>query len=369
MSVAGLIVAGGSSKRFVSSTPKQFHVIDNDVVINHSIKKFLNNKKISKLIIAIQKKTYKKYSRLILKHKKIIIVNGGQTRALSVLNGLKKAKKLKINKILIHDAARPFFSSDLINLEIKYLKKFDAVIPCVPSTDTLVSSNQIISREKVKNIQTPQGFDFKKILKLHLLNKNKNVSDDSTLFFNNKINVKIIKGNIFNKKITFIDDLKNIRDKLYGIGYDIHEMIPGRKLFVGGIYIPSKMGPIGHSDGDSLLHALIDSLLGAAKKGDIGTLFPNSLKFKNIRSTKLLTTTIKILKQNKLEIDSIDLNIILQSPNLTKYKAKIQNNLAKICGIDKTKINIKAKTTDRLGIIGKNKALACEVISVLKYEH
>ena len=369
MSVAALIVAGGSSKRFISSIPKQFHIVDDDIVINHSIKKFLNNKKISKLIIAIQKKTYKKYSRIIFKHKKIIIVNGGQTRALSVLNGLKKAKKLKINKILIHDAARPYFSSDLIDLEIKHLKKFDAVIPCVPSTDTLVSNNQIIPREEVNNIQTPQGFDFKTIFKLHLLNKNKNVSDDSTLFFNNKSNVKIIKGNIFNKKITYIDDLKNIRDKLYGIGYDIHEMIPGRKLFVGGILVPSKMGPMGHSDGDSLLHALIDSLLGAAKKGDIGTLFPNSAKFKNIKSTKLLVTTIKILKQNKMRIDSIDLNIILQSPNLSKYKEKIRNNLSKICGIDKMKINIKAKTTDRLGIIGENKALACEVISVLKHEH
>jgi 2-C-methyl-D-erythritol 4-phosphate cytidylyltransferase / 2-C-methyl-D-erythritol 2,4-cyclodiphosphate synthase len=115
-----------------------------------------------------------------------------------------------------------------------------------------------------------------------------------------------------------------------------------------------------------LLHALIDSFLGAAKKGDIGTLFPNSKKFQDIASSILVKKTIKLLQKNKLEIQSIDLNIILQSPNLTKYKEKIKNNLAKLCMIKKDIINIKAKTTDHLGIIGQNKALACEVISVLK---
>jgi len=146
-------------------------------------------------------------------------------------------------------------------------------------------------------------------------------------------------------------------------------MVKGRKLIIGGINIPFNMGPEGHSDGDSLLHALIDSFLGAAKKGDIGSLFPNTKKFKNIKSSKLLRQVILILKTNKLYINSIDLNIILQSPNLKKYKEKIRNNLARLCRINKSKINIKAKTTDRLGIIGQNKALACEVISTLKYEN
>ena len=145
-------------------------------------------------------------------------------------------------------------------------------------------------------------------------------------------------------------------------------MIKGRKLIVGGVLVPSKMGPMGHSDGDSLLHALIDSFLGAIKNGDIGTLFPNINKFKNVKSSLLLKKVIVMLNEKKIKIDLIDLNIILQSPNLGRYKEKIKNNLSKLCKLDKNKINIKAKTTDRLGIIGENKALACEVLSVLKYD-
>ena len=140
----------------------------------------------------------------------------------------------------------------------------------------------------------------------------------------------------------------------------------GYNLYIGGIKIPSKYGAVGHSDGDSLLHALIDSFMGAARLGDIGTLFPNSKKYKGIRSTKLIREIIIKLKMINLKISSIDLNIILQSPNLKNYKEKIKKNISKLCLIKPNKINIKAKTTDKLGIIGKNKALACEVISTLE---
>ena len=143
-------------------------------------------------------------------------------------------------------------------------------------------------------------------------------------------------------------------------------MQKGLTLYIGGIKIKSNYGSVGHSDGDSLLHALIDSFLGAAKLGDIGTLFPNTKKFKGIRSTKLLLDVMKKLKDINLKVSSIDLNIILQSPNLKNYKEKIKSNISKLCKIKKNLVNIKAKTTDKIGIIGKNKALACEVISTLE---
>lgn len=369
MSIAALIVAGGIGKRFQSDTPKQFFNFQNDIIINHSIKKFLKIQKISNIIITIEKKTYSKYKSFIPKNKKIIITNSGKTRALSVLNGLKKAKKLKITKILIHDAARPFFSEILINKLIKLLKHYDCIIPAVNPVDTITYKKNIISKKEIFKIQTPQAFDFNKLYTLHTKNHDKYISDESSLFFKNNFKVKIIKGEYLNKKITYKNDLPNeTSNNFYGIGYDIHKMVNNRKLIIGGVTIPHNMGPEGHSDGDSLLHALIDSFLGAAKKGDIGTLFPNTAKYKNIKSSLLLKKTISILKKEKLKINSIDLNIILQQPNLKNYKEKIRNNLAKMCKIKKDKINIKAKTTDRLGIIGKNKALACEVISTLCYE-
>ena len=366
MSLGALIVAGGDSKRFASKIPKQFNIVDDDVVINHSIKKFLKNKKILKIIIAVDKKSYIKFEKLIIKDKKIIITNGGKTRALSVKNGLKIAKSHRLTKILIHDAARPYFSAKMINDQISWLKKFNAIIPAIGSSDTTIYKNKIIPRNEVFQIQTPQAFDLGLIYNLHKLNKDKNVTDDSSLFLKNNLPIKITRGEITNKKITYIKDIPV--KTFHGIGYDIHEMIKGRKLIVGGVLVPSQMGPMGHSDGDSLLHALIDSFLGAIKNGDIGTLFPNINKFKNVKSSLLLKKVIVMLNEKKIKIDSIDLNIILQSPNLGRYKEKIKNNLSKLCKLDKNKINIKAKTTDRLGIIGENKALACEVLSVLKYD-
>jgi 2-C-methyl-D-erythritol 4-phosphate cytidylyltransferase/2-C-methyl-D-erythritol 2,4-cyclodiphosphate synthase len=123
------------------------------------------------------------------------------------------------------------------------------------------------------------------------------------------------------------------------------------------------MGTVGHSDGDPVIHALVDALLGSKKLGDIGTLFPNNQKFKNKRSTYFLKKIIKLLKEQKYMINNIDINIILQKPNLKNYKKIIYNNLAKICNIYNKKVSVKEKTTDRLGNIGKNKSIACEVIT------
>ena len=123
------------------------------------------------------------------------------------------------------------------------------------------------------------------------------------------------------------------------------------------------MGTVGHSDGDPVIHALVDSLLGSKKLGDIGTLFPNNKKFKNKRSTFFLKKIINLLETKNIKINNIDINIIAQQPNLKKYKKIISNNLSKICNISEKQISVKGKTTDRLGNIGKNKAIACEVIT------
>ena len=123
------------------------------------------------------------------------------------------------------------------------------------------------------------------------------------------------------------------------------------------------MGTVGHSDGDPVIHALVDSLLGSKKLGDIGTLFPNNKKFKNKRSTFFLKKIINLLETKNIKINNIDINIIAQQPNLKKYKKIISHNLSKICNISEKQISVKGKTTDRLGNIGKNKAIACEVIT------
>ena len=155
-----------------------------------------------------------------------------------------------------------------------------------------------------------------------------------------------------------------------GIGFDVHRLVPKRKLYLGGIKIKSKLGTLGHSDGDPVLHSITDAILGACKMGDIGQMFSDKSKqFKNIRSTILLKRVMSQVKSNGYYINNLDVNIITQEPKIKKYKNKMINNISKLCEISKDLINIKGKTTEKLGVIGKEKAIACEVItSVIKYD-
>ena len=155
-----------------------------------------------------------------------------------------------------------------------------------------------------------------------------------------------------------------------GIGFDVHRIVPKRKLYLGGLRIKSKLGTLGHSDGDPVLHSITDAILGACQMGDIGKKFSDkSKKFKNIRSTILLKEIIEEIKLKGYFVNNIDINIIAQTPKIQKYKNKMIENISKLCEISKDQINIKGKTTEKLGVIGNEKAIACEVItSIIKYD-
>ena len=156
----------------------------------------------------------------------------------------------------------------------------------------------------------------------------------------------------------------------FGIGFDIHRLIKNKKLFLGGIKIPFHSGLKGHSDGDVILHAVIDAILGAMNKKDIGTHFPDNInKFKNIRSTKLLKPILNNLHKKNISINNLDINLICEKPKVSKHRNKIVNSLSGLLSLNKNKINLKGKTVEKLGLIGKEKAIACEVIvSIIKYD-
>ena len=152
-------------------------------------------------------------------------------------------------------------------------------------------------------------------------------------------------------------------DKYYGIGFDIHRLIKNKNLYLGGIKIPFHSGLKGHSDGDVILHAIIDGLLGAMRKNDIGSLYPsNTKKFKNIRSKNMLLPVLETLNYNNFTINNIDINLICEEPKVSKIRNKIINSISNLLSINKNLINLKGKTVEKLGIIGKEKAIACEAI-------
>tara|TARA_Y100000816_G_scaffold50682_1_gene32309 strand:- start:376 stop:1524 length:1149 start_codon:yes stop_codon:yes gene_type:complete len=382
MSICFIILAGGNSHRFRSNISKPYQKIAGKSLIEINVIKALKFKQIRKIIVVYNKKDSKSLKSLKLKNVKLI--TGGNTRQLSTFNALKYLNNQKgISKVLIHDVARPNFSKKLFGSILENIKKnYRAVIPKIKIQDAIKqiidsSKEEYIVGKKRDNLfltQTPQAFNLKEIYHLHKTNYGKYKDDDISLYMDlNK--VKFIEGEKNNFKITDTSDFENLK-RIYkskqsvGIGFDVHRLVPKRKLYLAGLKIKSKFGTLGHSDGDPVLHSVTDAILGACKMGDIGQMFSDkSKKFKNIRSTILLRRVIGKIKFKGYFINNIDINIIAQTPKIKNYNNKMINNIAKLCEISKDQINIKGKTTEKLGVIGKEKAIACEVIcSVIKYD-
>ena len=358
-----ILLAAGKGKRFNSKEKKQFINYKNKPLFMHSIEKAKKSKLFKKVLLVTNKQ---------LKIPGVSVIKGGKERADSSFKALKYLKNKNIKNVFIHDAARPDFSIKLLNRLIISLNKNKASVPIINSKDSIKYKikNQLFNLKRDNSFltQTPQAFKFKDIYELSIKQKEK-IQDEATLFIENNLDIKFIKGEISNDKITFKEDI--ISTKTYfGIGFDIHKLVDKKKLYLGGIRIPFHSGLKGHSDGDVILHAIIDSILGAIRKKDIGTLFPdNKNEYKNIRSPKMLKPALEILDKNNFYINNLDINLICEQPKVSKYREKIITSLSNLLKLDKDLINLKGKTVEKLGLIGKEKAIACEVIiSITKYD-
>ena len=283
-----IILAAGESKRFKSKTPKPYYLYRGKPIIKHSIDKAKETNKFKKIILVINNK-HKKFLKNI-RLKNIKIINGGKNRSESSLKALKSIKNNKISKVFIHDAARPNFSLKLISNLFKGLKKNKCVLPVLKTNNSvkLKEKNKLknIDRNKIYLTQTPQAFQYKTLLNLQKATTLK-ITDDANLFIEANKKVKFVNGEIGNSKITIRSDIIDKKNLKYGIGFDVHRLGPKRKLYLGGVKIPSPLGTIGHSDGDPILHAVTDSILGACNMGDIGEKFPDkNKKYKNIDCIK-----------------------------------------------------------------------------------
>src|SRR6056300_1773122 len=356
-----IILASGQSKRFNSNKPKQFIQYKNKALFEHSLDKTISSKLFKKIILVVnnKKQIKKRYP------KDVLIIKGGKERSDSSLIALKNIKKFSPDNVLTHDAARPNFTINLLKKLINSLKTNKAAVPVISSKDSIKYKvkNQLfnLNRDNSYLTQTPQAFKHKDIYNLSIKQKNK-IQDEATLFIDNNLKIKFVRGETLNNKITFKEDVQNT-EIYFGIGFDIHRLIKNKKLYLGGIKIPFHSGLKGHSDGDVILHSIIDALLGAMRKKDIGTFFPdNEKEYKNIRSPKILKPVIDILNKNNFYINNLDINLICEQPKVSKYRIKIINSLSNLLDIDKNLINLKGKTVEKLGLIGKEKAIACEVI-------
>ena len=360
-----ILLAAGKGKRFNSKEKKQFINYKNKPLFMHSIEKAKKSNLFKKIVLVTNKQ---------IKIKNVNVIKGGKERSDSSFKALKYLQNKKIKNVFIHDAARPNFSINLLKNLKKNLNKNKAVVPYINTDNSTKYAyrNKIVNlkRDKVFLTQTPQCFDFKTLYNLSKNNKTL-VTDEATLFLNTNKKIKFIKGEEKNIKITKRSDLNKSSIKtFYGIGFDIHRLIKNKKLYLGGIKIPFHSGLKGHSDGDVILHSIIDAILGALRKKDIGSLYPsNKNKFKNIRSPNMLNPLILNLENNDYYINNLDINLICERPKVSKHRNKIINSLSKLMNINKNIINLKGKTVEKLGLIGKENAIACEaIISISKYE-
>lgn len=377
LKAAALIPAAGVNRRFSESENKLLINIAGKTILEHTISAFDTHPQISEIVIITNPALKEELSLFIAGlgfAKPIKITNGGNTRQESVKLGLEYVTE---DIVLIHDAARPMITHEIINNCLNALSNYKSCVVCVPVIDTIkevdseMFSKYTPDRSKLYATQTPQGFHTDYIKELHKKAKEADFTstDDASLAEWQKEPVKIVLGDYNNIKITTKADIDILESKLgrkrmirTGIGIDTHKLSEtenARPLVIGGVNIPYPYGLEGHSDADVLIHAIIDALLGASSLGDIGQHFPPSdNKYKNIDSLILLKEVYRLITEKGCSIINIDSVIIAQKPKLAKYLNNMKTNVAKVLNIDLDCIEIKATTTEKLGFEGR-----CEGIS------
>jgi 2-C-methyl-D-erythritol 4-phosphate cytidylyltransferase/2-C-methyl-D-erythritol 2,4-cyclodiphosphate synthase len=375
-----LIVSSGRGHRFGGEIPKQYLKLGGQSVLVHSIKIFQSHPRIEKIRVVIHPDDQELYDDAVLDLVLLNPIFGGDTRQDSVRLGLESFHDITPKSILIHDAARPFINTHIINQLLETLDEGElGVIPGILQTDTLKrAKNNIVTdtidRTDLWSVQTPQAFNYQAILKAHRYAGDTQSTDDSSIMEQSGTKVIIIQGSNENFKITIADDLTrgerclllNEAQKVtrIGIGFDVHRFESGKSVILCGIEIPFSKSLEGHSDADVGMHAITDALFGAIGVGDIGLFFPpNDPQWKDVSSDVFLSRAGKEIANYGAAITNIDLTIICEAPKIANYRDLMRNNIANILNISYAQINIKGTTTERLGFTGRGEGIAAEAVA------
>ncbi|MFO7727856.1 MAG: 2-C-methyl-D-erythritol 4-phosphate cytidylyltransferase [Desulfonatronovibrio sp.] len=392
MNIWAIILAAGQSSRLCRSgleQKKQFLEYQGAPLFWHSVLTFAGSSRISGIIITFPQQDLLSCKKFLedLKLKKdpgipVYCTAGGDLRQDSVYNALAVLPG-ECESVMVHDAARPFFTAGLVHQLIDGLSPgYHGAIPVIPCKDTvkIVQNNEVIStlaRDELALVQTPQFF-FRKILwqsHIEVRDKNFQVTDDASMAEKCGFRIKTVPGSEDNAKITTIEDLKMLEHypesacPCTGFGYDVHRYGGPRPMVLGGIPILGGPGIYAHSDGDVLIHALVDAILGCMGKGDIGDLFPDTdKKFEDLSSAVFLSEVLLMTQTENLKITNIDLTLVAQIPRLSPYKDQIRSNLAGLTGLKPEQINVKATTEEKMGFTGSKQGIkAMAVVTAIRH--
>ncbi|MDD3946458.1 MAG: 2-C-methyl-D-erythritol 2,4-cyclodiphosphate synthase [Clostridia bacterium] len=344
-----VILAGGSGTRM--GCDKLLLCVGEDLLLARAIEPFVNRNDIGKIILVLRKDIFDVGRAIAERYglSKFLFVKGGDTRSQSVENGL---KEVRAEGVLIHDGARPFVTPQLLDRIVLSVQQFGSGIPATPITDSVRMVEDglicnIAERSKLYTVQTPQGFLTQQIMQAYRMRNGCDFADDSAVFAEFIAPPHVIIGDERNIKVTTLGSYFGLNAKI-GIGYDIHRLERFRPLVLGGIQIAYDKGCVAHSDGDAVIHALIDALLSAIGERDIGTLFPDTdPKYKDIDSTVLLSEVVALYRKKNYKVSNVSIIIIADKPKFADYLPLMKIKLGNLLHISATLIGISAKTTEK----------------------
>ena len=377
--ISAILVAAGSGSRMGSAIPKPYLRLGNHKVIEHALTAFIGHEKITGDVCVVVNPDHRQYYEGL----NCETIAGGAARHDSVGAALDYlATRSPPDLVLIHDAARPFVSAELIDRVIDGLKRHKAVIPAVALVDTIKQVDNrgtvqnTLPREQLRAIQTPQGYDYRALCQAYHDHSTEGITDDAMLMERAGHEIQTVEGDTRNRKLTEPADWEQMQAMItssyrssIGQGYDVHALIEdeARPLMIGGINIVGAFALDGHSDADVALHALVDALLGAIGQGDIGTHFPPSEdRWKNADSALFVREALRLLQHHGGRIGNVDLTIIAESPKIGPYRAAMQTNISQLLACDPSRVNVKATTTEGLGFTGRREGIAAQAIALIE---
>jgi len=380
--VAALVVAGGRGSRAGAGAPKQYRRIGAEPIMTMSLRPFLDHPAINQVLPVIHPDDEALFAASTTPHAKLCApAHGGATRQESVRLGLEALADDPPRLVLIHDAARPFVTSAILDRVIAALDDGPAALAAVPLADTLKRAEGGIvtgtpSRSGLYLAQTPQGFDFAAILAAHrrAAAVEEPFTDDAAIAEYAGLAVQIVAGDPANSKITTEEDIVMAQQRLgatketrVGNGYDVHATEPGSGVRLGGVDIAADFKLKGHSDADVVLHALTDALLGAIADADIGAHFPPSDEtWRNADSSQFLAEAVRRVSERGGTISNLDATVIAEAPKVGPHRDAMRMRIAEICGIAVERVSVKATTSERLGFVGRSEGIAAHATAAIR---
>ncbi|WP_029008160.1 bifunctional 2-C-methyl-D-erythritol 4-phosphate cytidylyltransferase/2-C-methyl-D-erythritol 2,4-cyclodiphosphate synthase [Azospirillum halopraeferens] len=377
-----LIVAAGSGRRFGAERPKQYHDLAGAPILRRTVEAFLDHPAVGAVQVVIDPAHRQWYDDAVAGLALPDPVPGGATRQRSVRNGLERLAETGAppDRVLIHDAARPFIDAVTISRTVAALDGAPGCVVAVPVTDTLKRgvdgfSAGTVDRNGLWRAQTPQGFRFAAILEAHRAAAGEDLTDDAAVAEHAGLPVALVPGTEENFKVTSPDDLARaeavmaarLGDVRTGFGFDVHRFAPGDHAMLCGVAVPHTHRLEGHSDADVGLHALTDAILGALGAGDIGSHFPpTDPQWRGADSAVFLRHAAALVRAAGGRIAHADITLVCERPKVGPHRPAMVARVADILGIDAARVSVKATTTERLGFTGRGEGIAAQAVATIR---